>query len=67
MLAAPNPVTEYAARLPDRVWLAIAVLVLGLIAAYLVGVINRRLLTRAGVPEAISSASRASLSGWSSS
>ncbi|MFW6317348.1 MAG: mechanosensitive ion channel family protein [Halorubrum sp.] len=53
MLAASNPVTEYAATLPDRVWLALGVLVLGLILAYLVGVINRRLLTRAGVPEAI--------------
>jgi small-conductance mechanosensitive channel len=53
MLAVPNAFTEFAARVPDRVWLAAFVLVLGLIAAYLVGAINRRLLTRAGVPEAI--------------
>lgn len=38
---------------PDRIWLASFVLVLGLILAYLVGAVNRRLLIRAGVPEAI--------------
>ena len=38
---------------PDRIWLALFVLVVGLVLAYLVGVVNRRLLTRAGVPAAI--------------
>ena len=38
---------------PDRVWLALFVLALGLALAVLVGVVNRRLLIRAGVPEAI--------------
>lgn len=38
---------------PDRIWLALFVLLFGLVAAYVVGVINRRLLTRAGVPEVI--------------
>ncbi|MFO8114242.1 MAG: mechanosensitive ion channel [Halorubrum sp.] len=53
MLVVSNAITEFVRTLPDRVWLALGVLVLGLLAAYLVGVINRRLLTRAGVPEAI--------------
>jgi small-conductance mechanosensitive channel len=53
MSAAPTLLTEFAGTVPDRVWLALLVLVIGLVAAYLVGVINRRLLTRAGVPEAI--------------
>ncbi len=38
---------------PDRIWLALFVLLVGLVLAYLVGVVNRRLLTRAGVPETI--------------
>lgn len=38
---------------PDRIWLAFAVLVVGTLLAYFVGAINRRLLRRAGVPEAI--------------
>ncbi|MFC6754154.1 mechanosensitive ion channel family protein [Halorubrum tibetense] len=38
---------------PDRVWLALAVLVVGTVLAYVVGAVNRRLLRRAGVPEAI--------------
>ena len=38
---------------PDRIWLALAVLVVGTLLAYFVGAINRRLLRRAGVPEAI--------------
>ncbi|MFD1569086.1 mechanosensitive ion channel family protein [Halorubrum laminariae] len=41
------------AAVPDRLWLALFVLAFGLVAAYVVGVINRRLLTRAGVPEVI--------------
>ncbi|MDZ5810902.1 mechanosensitive ion channel [Halorubrum sp. AD140] len=53
MSPVPNAVVEYASRVPDRFWLALIVLGIGLIAAYLVGVINRRLLTRAGVPDAI--------------
>ncbi|GAB7090244.1 mechanosensitive ion channel [Halorubrum luteum] len=38
---------------PDRIWLALFVLIVGLLLAYLVVVVNRRLLRRAGVPEAI--------------
>ena len=44
---------ELLATIPDRVWLALFVLLLGLVSAWLVGVLNRRLLKRAGVPEAI--------------
>ncbi|WP_418285280.1 mechanosensitive ion channel family protein [Halorubrum sp. DTA46] len=53
MSGVQSAVVEAVARVPDRIWLALFVLVLGLIAAYLVGVINRRLLTRAGVPDVI--------------
>lgn len=38
---------------PTRYWLALAVLVIGFVLAYLTGIVNRRLLHRAGVPEAI--------------
>lgn len=48
-----NAFTELVASVPNRIWLALFVLVFGLFAAALVGAINRRLLTRAGVPEAI--------------
>ena len=44
---------ELLGMVPDRVWLALVVLAIGLALAFLVGVINRRLLIRAGVPEAI--------------
>ncbi|PAU84490.1 mechanosensitive ion channel protein MscS [Halorubrum salipaludis] len=53
MSAVPTPVSEFVAAVPDRIWLALFVLLFGLLAAYVVGVINRRLLTRAGVPEVI--------------
>ena len=53
MSAAPTLLTEFAGTVPDRIWLALLVLVFGLVAAYLVGILNRRLLTRVGVPEAI--------------
>ena len=53
MSAVPTSLSEYVAIVPDRIWLALLVLVFGLIVAYLVGVINRRLLRRAGIPEAI--------------
>lgn len=38
---------------PPRVWLALFVLLVGLVLSYIVGVVNRRLLERAGVPESI--------------
>ena len=38
---------------PDRIWLALFLLLLGLVMAFLVGVVSRRILSRAGVPEAI--------------
>ncbi|VTT88413.1 probable mechanosensitive ion channel [Halorubrum sp. DM2] len=44
---------EFLLAVPYRIWLALAVLALGLVLAYLTGVINRRLLKRAGVPEVI--------------
>jgi small-conductance mechanosensitive channel len=45
---------EEAFRLvPPRIWLALFIVVLGLVAGYLVQIVNRRLLERAGVPEAI--------------
>ncbi len=53
MSAAPTALTEFVATVPDRIWLALLVLAFGLVAAFVVGVINRRLLTRAGVPEVI--------------
>jgi small-conductance mechanosensitive channel len=43
----------YVGRVPERLWLAALVLLLGLVGAYLVAKVNRRLLVRAGVPEAI--------------
>ncbi|CDK38784.1 mechanosensitive ion channel family protein [Halorubrum sp. AJ67] len=46
-------VPEFLLAVPYRIWLALAVLALGLVLAYLTGVINRRLLERAGVPEVI--------------
>ncbi|WP_435075757.1 mechanosensitive ion channel domain-containing protein [Halorubrum sp. HHNYT27] len=48
-----NAFTELVARVPNRIWLALFVLAFGLFVAAVVGAINRRLLTRAGVPEAI--------------
>jgi small-conductance mechanosensitive channel len=53
MPAVATGLTRIAARVPDRVWLALLVLIFGLLAAYVVGAINRRLLTRAGVPDVI--------------
>jgi hypothetical protein len=48
-----NAITELVASVPNRIWLAFFVLAFGLFVAALVGAVNRRLLTRAGVPEAI--------------
>ena len=53
MSAVPTAVSEFVAAVPDRIWLALFVLLFGLFAALVVGAINRRLLTRAGVPEVI--------------
>lgn len=44
---------ELFGSLPPRYWLALAVLVLGLILAYLVGIVERRLLERSGFSKAI--------------
>ena len=46
-------VPEFLLNVPYRVWLALAVLLFGLVLAYVTGVANRRLLRRAGVPEVI--------------
>ncbi|MDB2259871.1 mechanosensitive ion channel [Halorubrum ezzemoulense] len=46
-------VPEFLLNVRYRIWLALAVLLFGLALAYLTGVINRRLLRRAGVPEVI--------------
>lgn len=53
MSAVPTALSEFVRAVPDRLWLALFVLVVGLLLAYLVGVVNRRLLRRAGVPEVI--------------
>ena len=53
MSAAQISVPEFLLNVPYRIWLALGVLLLGLVLAYLTGVINRRLLRRAGVPEMI--------------
>ena len=53
MSAAPIAVPDFLANVPYRIWLALAVLLFGLVLAYLTGVLNRRLLRRAGVPEVI--------------
>lgn len=46
-------VEEIIATVPSRLWLALVVLVLGVILAYVVGIIERRLLERTGFTEAI--------------
>jgi small-conductance mechanosensitive channel len=38
---------------PGRIWLAVGIVLLGVLLGYLVNVVNRRLLKRAGVPESI--------------
>ncbi|TKX52035.1 mechanosensitive ion channel family protein, partial [Halorubrum sp. SS7] len=43
MSAAQITVPEFLANVPYRIWLALGVLLLGLVLAYLTGVINRRL------------------------
>lgn len=53
MSAAQISVPEFLLNVPYRIWLALGVLALGLVLAYLTGVVNRRLLRRAGVPEVI--------------
>lgn len=53
MLAVPTVLSGFVGTVPDRLWLALIVLVVGLLAAYLVGIVNRRLLVRLGVPKAI--------------
>jgi len=53
MSAVPTSLSGVVSAVPERIWLALLVLLFGLVAAYVVGVINRRLLTRAGVPDVI--------------
>ena len=53
MSGVQSTVVEVVARVPERIWLALFVLAFGVVAAYLVGAINRRLLTRAGIPDVI--------------
>ena len=53
MHAVPTSLSGVVSAVPERIWLALFVLGFGLVAAYAVGVINRRLLTRAGVPDVI--------------
>jgi len=53
MSAVQTALAEFVRAVPDRLWLALFVLVAGLVLAYLVGVVNRRLLRRAGVPGVI--------------
>jgi small-conductance mechanosensitive channel len=44
---------EVVLGVPGRIWLALGIVLLGVILGYLVNVVNRRLLQRAGVPESI--------------
>lgn len=53
LLVIQSTAREYLSLVSTRVWFALFVLLLGLIFGYIVGVVNRRLLKRAGVPEAI--------------
>jgi small-conductance mechanosensitive channel len=46
-------IEETLAAISSRYWLALAVLVLGFVLAYVVGIVERRLLQRTGFPEAI--------------
>lgn len=46
-------IEELFGRVPDRLLLALAILLVGLVLGYLVDRINRRVLIRAGVPEAV--------------
>lgn len=46
-------VGELIAAVPPRIWLAIGVLVLGVLLSYLVVIVNRRILVAAGVPDTI--------------
>lgn len=46
-------VQELLAKVPPRLALASVIIVIGLVAGYLVNRVNRRLLIRAGVPEAV--------------
>lgn len=46
-------IEETLTAVPSRYWLALAVLVLGFVLASLVGIVERRLLERSGLPEAI--------------
>lgn len=48
-----STVRDYLSLVSTRVWFALFVLLLGLVFGYIVGIVNRRLLERAGVPEAI--------------
>lgn len=44
---------EFITNVPPRWWLALVIVVLGVLLGYVVGVINRRLLRRAGIPDVI--------------
>lgn len=44
---------EVVLGVPGRIWLAVGIVLLGVLLGYLVNVVNRRLLERAGVPESI--------------
>lgn len=46
-------IEESLATVPSRYWLALAVVALGFVLAYVVGIVERRLLERSGFPEAI--------------
>jgi small-conductance mechanosensitive channel len=46
-------IERYLTEIPPRWWVALGVLILGLVLAYVAGALNRRFLTRAGVSEAI--------------
>lgn len=50
---AQSTAAEAIGIVPPRIWLALVLVIFGVIAGYVVQIVNRRLLERAGVPEAI--------------
>jgi len=48
-----DPAAELLGMVPPRFWLAAGVFLLSLVAGWLVGIVNRGILRRAGVPQAI--------------
>ena len=50
---ATSAVPDVLSGVPERLWIALFVLVVGVVSAVIIGALSRRFLTRTGVPEAI--------------